>query len=149
MDAPRFDETHAEIAAECRAILHEVAGLRKQVAATGTKKSQAKEEYAAALDAGDEKGMKTALANIRDANSAKEDAEARLTGPEIRERIRQLFAKQKSLSGAIQAADEAAAAAVNEAEAKRQAAANCRTRWHGLLTEIGAAEQALDSAQAG
>ncbi|MBM4026747.1 MAG: hypothetical protein FJ280_15285 [Planctomycetes bacterium] len=146
MDQKHFDAEHAAIAAAAEKIVQEVADLREKIEAAGTAKAEAKLAYEKALDAGDERDMKAALAAIREANAGVSAAKTALSGPEIRKRIQGLYERQGSLTGDVRAGLQAAEAGIQAAQAAHQAAENCRSRWQGLLGNINGAAESLDAA---
>ncbi len=124
------------ISVEAAGVLEEINRLLHEIAAADDQKKTAKDAYQTALDAGDERGMKSALSRIREANATREGAVGRLTAGTFSGRIESLDKAHNDLCANLRQLHEATLQAVRTAEAARITEEQVRGKISGLLHSI-------------
>jgi septal ring factor EnvC (AmiA/AmiB activator) len=140
-----FDIECAAISQGLEQIVREIEQARDAIRTADDRKAEAKTEYAAALDGGDEKGMKMALGKIRQGNQDRESLVEKLrTG--FQSRIGELAGRQQALRDLVAESRQAAEAAAATAQAAKERADRIAGRRHGLQIAVNAANNSLTAA---
>ncbi len=147
MESKDFEAEYTAIQAAAGQIVQEINELVGKIEGADGAKEAVKSEYARALDAGDEKAMKAALAKIRESNAGKESALALLQSADLTGRIQALQERQQDLRPMIISTREAAEAAMKAAEAAHEAANQLHGRWQNLQAIVNAARDQLTAAK--
>jgi chromosome segregation ATPase len=146
MNRDQFENELAAISAAAEEISSEIGQLEATVTTAAAAKDQAKQDYQQALDAGDEKGMKNALAAIRRANEERGTATTALRSADIRQRIQALHDREQVLAHEIGPMREKAEAAKRAACSALEEVEVCRSRVSSAFSRIVAADDRLTAA---